>query len=50
LAEKYDAQTQEIMLERLEQLYELMGTKNDELQRMFLELYANPYIQKQSLL
>lgn len=41
-AHKYNISVEEKMLIRLEKLYQLMKTKNTELQQMFLELYAHP--------
>lgn len=43
----YSGETENTMLERLEQLYQIVGTQNDKLKQMFLEMYANPIIQKQ---
>lgn len=40
--DKYDLMVEDKMLERLEKLYQLMGTRNMELEQMFFELYALP--------
>lgn len=49
-ADKYSNDTESQMLQRLEQLYQLIGTENKELKQMFLEMYANPVIQRNKLL
>lgn len=46
----YSAATETFMQERLQELYEIMSLKNDELRNMFLEMYANPLIQKKKQL
>jgi len=45
--DQYSSNTETIMNSRIEQLYDLMGSSDKELKKMFLELYANPLIQKQ---
>lgn len=49
-SDQYSSETESAMLQRLEQLYQLLGTKNNDLKQMFLEMYANPLIQKQTKL
>lgn len=44
--EKYNSDVEQQMLERLEELYKTVGTRDEELKNMFLQLYANPLIQK----
>lgn len=43
---QYSEKTGVIMNIRLEKLYQLMDSRDDELKTMFLEMYANPLIQK----
>lgn len=42
----YNGDTEAKMLERLQQLYKLVGEENKTLEEMFLKLYANPLINK----
>jgi len=43
--DQYSEKTALIMNKRLEQLYQLIGNRDKELKKMFLEMYANPLIQ-----
>lgn len=44
--EQYSEKTGVIMNLRLEKLYQLMDHRDEELKHMFLEMYANPLVQK----
>lgn len=44
--EEYDSEVEEQMLGRLEELYKIVECRDEELKMMFLQLYANPLIQK----
>lgn len=44
--DEYSLEVETKMLQRLEELYQLVGEKHDELTQMFLQLYANPLMQK----
>lgn len=43
---EYNSEVKQQMLQRLEELYKIVGTRDEELKSMFLQLYANPLIQK----
>ena len=43
---EYNLEVEHQMLERIEELYKIVGCSNEELKTMFLQLYANPLIQK----
>ena len=45
-SDKYDEETQTKMTKKLNELYEFIGEKSDEIKNRFLRLYANPLIQK----
>lgn len=43
---EYNSEVEKQMLQRLEELYKAVGCRDEELKVMFLQLYANPLIQK----
>ncbi|NPD46228.1 MULTISPECIES: hypothetical protein [unclassified Lentimicrobium] len=45
-SEHYDSDIEQQMLERLEELYKMVGCRDEELKKMFFQLYANPLKQK----
>lgn len=45
---EYNSEVEKQMLQRLEELYKVVGCRDEELKVMFLQLYANPLIQKKT--
>ncbi len=43
---EYNSEVEQQMIQRLEELYKMVGTRDEELKMMFLQLYANPLTQK----